>query len=123
MGELLAFAGRPEEAEQWVRKSMSLNPYHPQRYWTHLARALFHQGRYAETGDALDQIGRPRSDDLAYAVAASAMLQDGQATARNVEALRVAFPDFSAAEFVDNLPYARDEDLDLLRDALVRTEF
>ena len=42
MGEILTFAGRAEEAEEWVRRSVRLNPYHPQRYWTHLARALFH---------------------------------------------------------------------------------
>jgi TolB-like protein/Tfp pilus assembly protein PilF len=120
MGELLAFDGRPEEAEQWVRNAMSLNPYHPQRYWTHLARALFQQGRYAETVHTLDQIGRPRSDDLAYAVAASAMLEDHPGTARGVEALRLGFPGFSACAFVDGLPYALDEDRDRLRAALAQ---
>ena len=53
MGEILAFAGRAKEAEKWIRKSMRLNPYHPPRYWTHLARSLIHQHRYDEALDAL----------------------------------------------------------------------
>ena len=40
MGEILTFVGRHEEAEGWIRKSMQLNPYHSQRYWTHLGRSL-----------------------------------------------------------------------------------
>ncbi len=120
MGEILAYAGRAEEAEQWVRKSLSLNPYHPQRYWTHLARAVFHRGRFIETLEILDQIGRPRRDDLAYAVAASVHLRDAAAVERYVTALRLAFPDFSASQFSRSLHYARDEDRNLLLDALVQ---
>ncbi|NIM02062.1 MAG: adenylate/guanylate cyclase domain-containing protein, partial [Acidobacteria bacterium] len=54
MGEILAFVGRHEEAEGWVRKAMQLNPYHPPRYWTHLGRALFHLERFEEAAGALE---------------------------------------------------------------------
>ncbi|UCE31733.1 MAG: hypothetical protein JSW68_01930 [Burkholderiales bacterium] len=123
MGEILVLMGRPEEAEHWVRKSLSLNPYHPPRYWSHLARAVFHQGRFADTLEILEQIGRSRQDDLAYAVAASVHLGDQDAVSRNADALRVAFPDFSASDVVGALPYARDEDRRLLADALARAGF
>ncbi|MHC4732670.1 MAG: BTAD domain-containing putative transcriptional regulator, partial [Planctomycetota bacterium] len=69
MGEILAFAGRPEEAETWVLQSMRLNPYHPSRYWMHLARPLFHLARYEEALSALAHIARPRRDEHAYRVA------------------------------------------------------
>ncbi len=118
MGEILSFAGRHEEAEQWVRKSMTLNPYHPQRYWTHLARALFHLGRFAEALEVLEQIGRPRRDDLVYTVAASVEAGDKDAMNRNIDALHVDFPDFDAAAFVASLPYERAVDRDLIRGAL-----
>jgi len=119
MGEILCFSGRHEEAEQWVRKSMSLNPYHPQRYWTHLARALLHLGRPAEALEVLEQIGRPRGDDLAYAIAASVEAGDKDAMKRNMDALRIAFPDFDASAFVDSLPYEHAADRDFLRGALM----
>ncbi len=122
MGEILCFLGRHKEAESWVRKSMSLNPYHPQRYWTHLARALFHQGRFSEALETLEQIGRPRRDDLAYAVATSVKLGDPDALQRSRDALRVTFPDFDAEAFVASLPYARAADRDAVRDALAGAE-
>jgi TolB-like protein/Tfp pilus assembly protein PilF len=79
MGEVLVFAGRAEEAEQWVRKSMRLNPYHPIRYWTHLVRALFHQGRFEESLDLLDRIDKQRRDDLTYKIAALERMGESEA--------------------------------------------
>jgi len=120
MGEILCLAGRHQEAEQWVRKSMTLNPYHPQRYWTHLARALFYLGRSEDALDVLEQIGRPRQDDLLYAIAASAETGNNAAVRRNTDALRVAFPDYDAAAFVESLPYARAADREFFRGALAK---
>jgi TolB-like protein len=104
-GEILAFAGRAEEAEEWVRKAMRLNPYHPPRYWTHLARALFHQQRYKEVLEALELVGKARLDDLAYQVAASAALEDTDAVRLNVAQLVDEFPDFTPANFMKSQPY------------------
>ena len=108
MGEILAFAGRAEEAEQWVRKSMRLNPYHPPRYWTHLARALFHLQRYEDALDALEHVGKARLDDLAYRVAASAALGNTDAVNRNVAKFLDQYPDFDPTAFADSLPYDQE---------------
>ena len=112
-------SSRAEEGEEWVRKSLRLNPYHPQRYWTHLARALFHLERFDEALDVLDQIGRPRMDDLAFSVAASVRTGDPARIERSVEALRLAFPDFDAVAFVDGLPYENAKDRELVLGALL----
>jgi TolB-like protein len=119
MGEILTFVGRAGEGEEWVRKSIRLNPYHPQRYWTHLARALFHLHRFDEALCVLDQIGRPRIDDLAYGVAASAQIAEPASVGRRIEALRIAFPDFEPKSFVEALPYERAEDRELVLGALI----
>jgi adenylate cyclase len=118
MGEILTFAGRPKEAEEWVRQSLRLNPYHPQRYWTHLARALLHLDRFDEALSVFDKIGRPRIDDLAYSVAASIGIGEPSNIERTVNALVIAFPGFDAASFVDGLPYERAQDRDLVLCAL-----
>ncbi len=118
MGEILCFVGKHQEAEGWVRKSMKLNPYHPQRYWTHLARTLFHQGRYAETLSALEHIGRLRMDDHAYRVAASARLGDVGALERAAVELREAYAGFDPARFTASLPYEHDSDRQTVLDAL-----
>jgi TolB-like protein len=118
MGEILTFAGRAKEAEEWVRQSLRLNPYHPQRYWTHLARALFHLERFEESLKVFDKIGRPRIDDLAYSVAASVRIGEPSDIERTANALGIAFPDFDVASFVDGLPYERAQDRDLVLHAL-----
>ena len=100
-GELLAFVGRAEEAEQWVRKSMRLNPYHPERYWTHLVRALFHQDRFGEALQALENISRPRMDDMAYKVAAAEMVGKEDLSSGMVDELRSQYPDFDVERFID----------------------
>jgi TolB-like protein len=118
MGEVLMFAGRPKEAEEWVRQSLRLNPYHPQRYWTHLARALLHLERFDEALRLFDKIGRPRIDDLAYSVVASMNIAEPSNIERTSNALLITFPDFDAASFVDGLPYERAQDRDLVLCAL-----
>jgi TolB-like protein/predicted Zn-dependent protease len=113
-GEMLAFAGRAEEAEHWVRKAMRLNPYHPQRYWTHLARALFHQARYDEALGALNNIGRPRMDDLCYRAAAAEMAGEEDLAADAARALLERHPEFDAETFTVSSAYS----VDAFRDAL-----
>ena len=39
-GEVLTWLGRAEEGIEWIRRAMRLNPYHPERFWSHLGRAL-----------------------------------------------------------------------------------
>jgi adenylate cyclase len=118
MGEILTFAGRAKEAEQWVRQSLRLNPYHPQRYWTHLARTLLHLERFDEALEILDKIGRPRTDDLVYSTVASIRIGDPANIERTINTLLTTFPDFDAASFVDGLPYKRAQDRDLVLNAL-----
>ncbi len=118
MGEILTFLGRHEEAENWVRKSMRLNPYHPQRYWTHLARPLFHLERYQEALHALDNISRLRVDDLVYRVATLARAGNTAAMESAVAELLQGYPDFDPVAFAQLQPYERDIDRHALRDAL-----
>jgi adenylate cyclase len=119
MGEILAFAGRAEEAEQWVRKSMRLNPYHPPRYWTHLARALLHQQRFEEALDALEHVGKARLDDLAYRVAACAALED-DAVQLNAGRLLDEYPDFVPANFMKCQPYDKEAYRQELLESLIK---
>lgn len=118
MGEVLVFAGRPEEAEQWVRKSMRLNPYHPVRYLTHLVRALFHQGRFGEALEVLDQIDKQRRDDLTYRIAA--LRKSGESGAAEKVAVQLSheFPEFDPVRFVRDLPFQHEEDRAALLEGL-----
>ncbi|MGB8332293.1 MAG: hypothetical protein WCE62_19370, partial [Polyangiales bacterium] len=118
MGEILSFAGRSEEAETWIRKAMRLNPYHPPGYWSHLARALFHQGRYQETIEALQNFPSPRVRELAFLAAAASMIGESNEIDKRVSALRKASPQFDIDRFIASLPYEDNDDRRALRDAL-----
>lgn len=118
MGEILAFLGRAEEAEGWVRRSMRLNPYHSPRYWTHLGRALFHLGRYRDALAAFDKVGKARKDDLAYRLAASVRSKDPDAVEQTARELRKRFPDFDPIKFAGSLPYQRQQDREALLEPL-----
>ncbi len=118
MGEFLSFSGRSEEAEPWIRKAIRLNPYHPPRYWSHLARALFHLGRFQDALDALKNVQAPRIRERAYRVAASQRLGDASQTKQHVAELLKAKPDFDPVRFVDALPYEDNADRQALLEAL-----
>ena len=121
MGEILCYAGRAEEAIPWVRKAMRLNPYHPDAYWFHLARAHFHASEPVEARDALTHVVHPRVRDLALRIAVAVVLGESADVERGVEALRQAAPNFDVEGFVRGLPYEREADraalLDPLREA------
>jgi TolB-like protein/Tfp pilus assembly protein PilF len=119
MGEILSFAGRSEEAEGWIRKAMRLNPYHPPRYWSHLGRALFHQDRYGDALDALQNVTAPRARELAFQVAAASLLGDANEITKQVAAFGKVAPNFDVERFVASLPYADDHDRATLRNALM----
>jgi len=119
MGEILSYRGQHEDAERWVRKSMRLNPYHPERYWTHLVRPLLHLGRFEEALEALDHIGNRRRDDHVYAIAASVGSGDEDAIRYAVDALKIDLSDADIVQVVAALPYAHAADRALVHDALV----
>jgi adenylate cyclase len=117
-GELLTWLGRPEEGIDWIRKAMRLNPHHPERFWSHLGRAYFVAGRYAEAIEAFSRVTRP--DHTLHAFLAAALAQLGDATAAEAHAgkvLRLA-PSFSVAAYLSTLHYRYDSDREHHREAL-----
>jgi adenylate cyclase len=118
MGELLTLSGEAAEGERLVRKAMRLNPYHPEGFWFHLARALFHRGERAEALRALRNITRPKLREAVYGVAAGAGLGDSDLTERQVKALRELAPAFDAASYCESVPYQHNADRAVLLEAL-----
>ena len=78
-GEILTWLGQAEEGIEWIKKAMRLNPYHPERFWSHLGRAYFVARRYAE---ALEALKRVRTPDAGAARPSSPPARRGSATLR-----------------------------------------
>jgi len=117
-GELLTRQGRAEEGITWVRQAMRPNPFHAERYWSHLGRACFVARRYGEAVQAYRRIRAP--DPAVRATLAGALAMAGEAAAAREEAAEVLrrAPDFTIAGFMPKTHYGRAEDADHHRAAL-----
>ena len=111
-GEILTWLGEAAEGSEWIRRAMRLNPYHPERFWFHLARAEFVARRYAEAIESLRRITAP--DGLHHALFAACYAQlgnAGQAAAHAGEVL-ARMPGFTIrGHCLPLLHYRRESDL------------
>ena len=118
-GEVLTWLGQAEEGIEWIRKAMRLNPYHPERFWFHLARAQFVASCYAEAIASLRHITAP--DSLHHALIAACHAQLGNtadAVAHTAEVLK-RVPGFTIREHcLPILHYRRESDLAHHRESL-----
>ena len=119
-GELLTWVGQAEAGIERIRTAMRLNPFHPERFWTHLARAYFAARRYAEALDALGHVTVSNQLHLAFLAACHARMGNAAAASERVaEVLRQA-PDFSVAtKVLPVLHYKNESDLAHHREALL----
>jgi adenylate cyclase len=109
-GELLTWLGRPKEAVDWIKKAMRLNPYHPERFWSHLGRALYCAESYAEAAEAFSRITRPDHTHHAFLAATFAHMENTDAAAaRAAEVLKLQ-PAFSVAAYLDTQHYKHEVD-------------
>jgi adenylate cyclase len=122
-GEILTWLGRAEEGVEWIRKAMRLNPYHPERFWSHLGRALFAAKRYSEAVDALKCIGAPDVGQRALLAASHALGGDAAAAeAERLRALALA-PEFTVGEHLATLHYKQPSDAAHHREGLLAAGF
>ena len=109
-GELLTWLGQPDEGIDWIKKAMRLNPYHPERFWSHLGRACYCAEKYTEAAEAFSRITRP--DHTQHAFLAATFAQMGNAAAASAHAAEVLKrePTFSVADHLATQHYKREAD-------------
>ena len=104
-GELLTWLGEAEEGVGWIRKAMRLNPYHPERFWSHLARACFAARRYQDAIDALRCISAPDALQRAGRAGCHAQLGEMDAADEQRQAALAVEPSFRIADLLATLHY------------------
>jgi adenylate cyclase len=109
-GEFLTWLGRPEEGIDWIRKAMRLNPYHPERFWNHLGRALYCAERFAEAAEAFARITRPDHTHHAFLAAIFAQMGNGVAAAAHAAEVVKLEPGFSVATYLATQHYKQEAD-------------
>jgi adenylate cyclase len=109
-GELLTWLGRPEEGIDWIKKAMRLNPYHPERFWSHLGRACYCAEKYAVAAEAFSRITRPDHTHHAFLAATFAQMGNGVAAAAHAAETLKREPKFSVAAYLATQHYKREVD-------------
>jgi adenylate cyclase len=109
-GELLTWLGLPEEGIDWIRKAMRLNPYHPERFWSHLGRAYYCAEKYAEAAEAFSRITRPDFTHHAFLAATFAQMKNAIAAGAHAAEVLKREPGFSVAAYLATLHYKRELD-------------
>jgi adenylate cyclase len=119
-GELLTWMGRPEEGIEWIRKAMILNPFHPQRFWSHLGRAYFVFQRYKDSIGAFRRIETPDHEHHAFLAACYAYLENNAQAAEHVKEVLNRVSDISIDSLMENQHYLKDSDRVHHRDGLLK---
>jgi adenylate cyclase len=119
-GELLTWQGQPEEGIVWIQKAMRLNPYHPERFWSHLGRAYFVARRYAEAVEAFHRLSAPDATQHAYLAASHAQLGNADATKAHVAEVLRRDPAFQISKHLASQGHQHESDRAHHRDALLQ---
>ncbi len=117
-GEILTWQGQAEEGIGWVQKAMRLNPYHPERFWSHLARAYFMARRYAEAAEALHRITHLDVNQRALLTATHAELGNEETARTNAAKLLEGEPNFRISAHIAALYFKQESDREHYREAL-----
>jgi adenylate cyclase len=123
-GEILTWLGQPDEGVEWILKAMRLNPFHPDRFWSHLARAHFVARRYAEAVAAMRRITAPNA--VQHAFLAACLVRTGaaaEAQLHRAEALKQRPSLHVDVDLVPSLHYRNEGDLTHHRESLLAAGF
>ena len=120
-GEIATWLGQPEEGIECIRKAMRLNPYHPARFWSHLARAFFVARRYGEAAEAVQRIAAPDHFHLALLAGCFVQMGNEAAAGEQVREVLKRKPDFGVErDYLPTLHYKRESDLAHHRESLLK---
>ncbi len=119
-GELLTWLGRPEEGIEWIRRAMRLNPFHPERFWSHLGRAQYSARAYADAIASFSKLTEPDYTHHALLAAASAQLGDRVAAAAHGREVLQRLPNFSVEKYLKTMHFRQPPDAEHVREGLLK---
>ncbi|MCP5086345.1 MAG: adenylate/guanylate cyclase domain-containing protein [Rhodobacteraceae bacterium] len=117
-GEILTWIGKPEEGIPWINKAMRLNPYHPERFWSHLGRAHFAARQYEEAREAYRHVGTRNHFTFVSMAACGIRLGDKKCAGEFIGAALKLVPDFNRSMYATSLQFKNRSDLDHLMDSV-----
>jgi adenylate cyclase len=99
---------------------MRLNPYHPERFWSHLGRAQYTARFYADAIASFSKLTAPDHNHHAFLAAASAQLGDRTAATAHAREVTEWEPAFNVQAFLATMHYRQPSDVEHLREGLLK---
>jgi adenylate cyclase len=118
LGELFTWLGQADEGVEWIRKAMKLNPHHPVRFWSHLGKAHFVGRQYAQAIEAFMHVANLDTLNHGFLAASYAWLGDQTAASAHVARMRELDTKLDLERFLSTMHFAREQDLQHLREGL-----
>jgi adenylate cyclase len=119
-GEVLTWLGRPAEGIEWIHRAMRLNPYHPERFWSHLGRAQYTARIYPDAIQSFSKLTAPDYTHHAFLAASSAQLGNRTAAAAHAREVVQREPAFTVQRFLGTLHYQQASDTEHVREGLMK---
>jgi adenylate cyclase len=119
-GELLTWLGRPTEGIEWIRRAMRLNPYHPERFWSHLGRAQYTGRCYADAIGSYSRLTKPDHTHHGFLAAASAQLGNRVSAEAHAREVLARQENFTVSAFLQTLHYQQPSDTEHVREGLLK---
>lgn len=120
-GEVLTWLGQADEGIEWIRKAMRLNPFHPERFWYHLARAQFVARRNDEALQSMQHVSSPNLLLKSFIAACHAHRGDMAAAGNLAGEILKQGPGFSLSKHVvPTLHYKKASDLEHHREGVLK---
>jgi adenylate cyclase len=99
-----------DKAAYHQERALALNPYHPERFWSHLGRACYCAEKYAEAAEAFSRITRPDHTHHAFLAATFAQMGNAVAAAAHAAEVLKRAPQFSTAVYLATQHYKSEVD-------------
>ncbi len=117
-GEVLTWLGKAEEGIDWIRRAMRLNPYHPERFLSHLGRAQYTARMYADAIASYSKLTAPDYTHHAFLAASSAQLGNRVAATAHAREVLQREPAFTITNFLKTLRYRQASDTEHIVEGL-----
>ena len=102
---------------------MRLNPYHPERFWSHLGRAQYTGRYYADAIGSFSRLTKPNQSHHAFlSAASSAQLGNRVSASAHAREVLARQENFTVSAFLQTLHYQQPSDTEHVREGLLKAE-
>jgi adenylate cyclase len=111
-GYLLAYVGQPDKGVEWVKKVLTLDPFHPENYYANLGIVLHAAHRYEDAVEVFKRVPILQAAHYAYLASCHAHLGQSNLAEEHANKVLELEPDFTIAKYSATLRYKQPADLD-----------